>query len=143
VQRGGGGDDEASLRLLSRTCTLDADAVPDLEPLVRRAEEAAEMDPRSAADQERLGALLYRTGKHEMAVRRLEEAVRLAGSEPTPRALLFLAMANQRLGRGEEARKRVDDAAAREKGGTASWVERLEYQIVRREAEALVKPPKP
>jgi WD40 repeat protein/serine/threonine protein kinase/tetratricopeptide (TPR) repeat protein len=144
AQRGGGGDDEASQRLLSRACTLAADAVPDLEPLLRRAEKAVEADPRSAADQEWLGALLYRAGKYEPALRRLEEAVRLSGSEPAPRALLFLAMANQRQGRGEEARKRLDEAAAREKAGAASsWVEKKEYQLLRREAEELLQAAKP
>jgi tetratricopeptide (TPR) repeat protein len=144
VQRGGVGDDEASLRLLTRACTLAADAVPDLDPLLRRMEQASGADPRSAAGQETLGALLYRAGKYEPALRRLEEAVRLSGPEAGPRALLFLAMANQRQGRGEAARKALDEAAAREKTVAAlSWAERAEYQVLRREAEDLLKAPKP
>ncbi len=142
VGRGGVGDDEASLRLLARACTLAADAVHDLDPLVRRAEQAAEADPRSAAVQETLGALLYRAGKYELAQRRLSEAVRLSGSEAAPRALLFLAMAHRRLGRGEEARKTAEEAAAREKAGATAmpWEERLEYQVLRREEEGLSEP---
>jgi tetratricopeptide (TPR) repeat protein len=148
VQRGGG-EDEAGL--LSRSCTLAADAVPDLEPLVRRAEQAAEANPRSAAAQEALGALLYRAGKFEPAVRRLEEAARLAGEAPAPRAWLFLAMANQRQARGEAARKWLARAtqwlnqAADGGGGNVRvpWAEQMEYKLLRGEAEGLVKPPPP
>jgi hypothetical protein len=68
--------------------------------------------------------------------------VRLSGSEAAPRALLFLAMAQQRLGHADEALERIAEAGGREKAGGAAvpWVERLEYQVLRREAEGLIKP---
>jgi WD40 repeat protein/tetratricopeptide (TPR) repeat protein len=146
VQRGG--DDESSLRLVVRICTLAADAVPDLEALVRQAEKAVEANPRSAEDQEMLGALLYRAGKFEPALRRLEEAVRLAGENPMARTWLFLAMANQRLARGGDAKKWLERAAgwldqpAKDKAAL-SWAEQKEYQLLRGEAAALVGGGKP
>ena len=88
----GGPEDESSLRLLARTCSLAADALPDLEPLLRWAERAVEANPRLPALQETLGILLYRAGKFEPAVRHLEEAVRLAGADSRLRSRLFLVL---------------------------------------------------
>src|SRR5262249_59156798 len=87
-----------------RTCTLAGDALPDLKPLLRQAEKAVADGPGSAADLRRLGALLYRAGQYEEAQRRLQEAARVRGQEPDPRDWLLLAMAGQRLGRGEEGK---------------------------------------
>jgi tetratricopeptide (TPR) repeat protein len=143
ARRLGGSDDEAALSLVARSCTLAADAVPDLQPQVRRAEQTVGANPRSAPELVRLGALLYRAGQFEPAVRRLEEAARLGGEGPAPRGWLFLAMANQRLGRGTEARKWLDRAAAGAGSPSVPWQERLEYQLLRREAEALVGGPRP
>jgi tetratricopeptide (TPR) repeat protein len=142
-------------RAVARTCTLAGDALPDLKPLLLQAEKAVAADPESAADLRRLGALLYRAGQYEAAQRRLQEAARLRGQEPDARDWLFLAMASQRLGRGEEAKTWLDkavrwiDQAERVKAGDdagaapLSWQQRQEYQLLRREAEALVKAPKP
>jgi tetratricopeptide (TPR) repeat protein len=141
------GSDAPARRLLARACTLAPDSGADLQALLRQAEQAVEADPRSAADRGLLGALLYRTGKFGPAVRHLEEAIRLSADKVDPLDQLFLAMAQQRLGHAADARKALDSATEKVKGpaGGASipWPERLEYELVWREAEALLKGSKP
>jgi hypothetical protein len=54
---------------------------------------------------------------------------------------LFLAMAHQRLGDAREAEKWLGRAVqALDKGPPLRWPERLEAQLLRREAEELVRP---
>jgi tetratricopeptide (TPR) repeat protein len=99
-----------------------------------------------------LGAALYRAGRLEEAVQRLSEAVRAYGRDGTHTYWLFLAMAHQRLGHAEEARRWLDQAVRwldragwyqpTDVGSSptlwATWWARLEAQLLRREAEALV-----
>jgi tetratricopeptide (TPR) repeat protein len=142
VQRFGGSEDGVTGRVVARACTLGPDAVPDLKPLLRQAERAVAADPRSAADLRRLAALLYRTGQPEPALKRIQEALALGGPGRDPCDTLLLAMLHQRLGRPEEARKALDEAGG-EKPKEASWPRRAEYEVLRREAEALLKGTKP
>jgi Flp pilus assembly protein TadD len=96
-----------------------------------------------------LGAALYRAGRLEEAVQRLSEAVRAAGGDGTYADWLLLAMAHQRLGHGAEARRWLDKAVRwmdradwpqpKDVAPSPTWPERLEAQLLRREAEALVK----
>jgi hypothetical protein len=101
------------------------------------------------------GAALLRAGQLEEAQRKLTEANTLHRSGGTPYEWLLLAMTHARLGHAEEAKKWLDRAAqwldqpAGEKPRSgpaddlAGWQTRLELQLLRREAEALVKGPKP
>jgi WD40 repeat protein len=77
--------------------------------------------------------LLHRAGKHD-------DALKLLADQPGVRALLVRALAEQACGRPAEAARALDQAA-----GTAaaplSWDERLERDLLRREAEALYRPP--
>jgi tetratricopeptide (TPR) repeat protein len=153
VQRPRGSDDAAALRAACRICSLAPDAVADWQPLVRRAEQAVEANPGSAADLGCLGALLYRSGKFELALRLLERAARSVGDEPAPRDWLFLAMAQQRLGQAGEARKWLGKATAwldkagaeRGKEGTTSipWQDWQDHLTLRREAESLIREKSP
>jgi WD40 repeat protein/tetratricopeptide (TPR) repeat protein len=96
-----------------------------------------------------LGAALYRAGRLEEAAERLNEAVRASGGDGTYADWLFLAMTHQRLGHGEEARRWLDKAVRWMDGAdwsrpadadsSPTWLDRLETQLLRREAEALVK----
>jgi hypothetical protein len=96
-----------------------------------------------------LGAALYRAGRLEEAVQRLSEAVRTSGGDGTYADWLFLALAHQRLGHGEEARRwldqvvrwmdRADWSRPTDAGSSPTWPVRLEAQLLCREAEALVK----
>ena len=52
-----------------------------------------------------LGAILYRAGRFEEAVRQLERSVEVHGAGGTPYDALFLAMAHHQLGHADEARR--------------------------------------
>jgi hypothetical protein len=119
-------------------CALGPDALADFEPVLWALEKA--IGPRPDADQLNThGAVLYRAGRHEDAIKRLEEGIARRDKVGTPHDWLFLAMAHQRLGHVEEARKWLDRAVSaldRDTGG--SWEQRLELRLLRREAEEVV-----
>jgi Flp pilus assembly protein TadD len=110
---------------------------------------AAATRARAYAGLNTLGAGLYRAGRLEEAVQRLSEAVRASGGDGTYADWLLLAMAHQRLGHGAEARRWLDKAVRwldradwpqpKDVAPSPTWPERLEAQLLRREAEALVK----
>jgi len=95
-----------------------------------------------------LGAILYRAGRVEEAIEQLERAVAAHGAGGTYYDALFLAMANHRIGHAEEARSwlrrasEVAPAAMRkpDASGPSSWIPRIEIEILRREAAALIEP---
>ncbi len=138
-------------------CALGPDAVPELGKVVALAEKAVAANPKDANLLNTLGCVLYRAGKHEEAVRRLREAIRLEGQGGMPSDWLFLAMAQHRLGQPAAAKRslaagvRLIEAAHAEKDRTIahlfrlSWVAKQEMALFRREAEALLasgpKPP--
>jgi hypothetical protein len=94
-----------------------------------------------------LGAILYRAGRFEEAIRQLRRAGELHGADGTPFDALFLAMAHHQLGHAEEARRwlrlgrSVDPIPTRDPGDRdASWISRLELEILQREASAMIEP---
>jgi hypothetical protein len=66
-----------------------------------------------------------------------------SGGEKT--APLLLVMIQHRLGRAEEAKKGLEQTAKLDDKSIAAlpWDARLEYQLLRHEAETLLKSPKP
>jgi hypothetical protein len=76
--------------------------------------------------------LLHRAGKHD-------EAVKLLADQSGPRAQLVRALAEQARGRTAEAAQALAKVAA--PGGQLPWEDRLELDLLRREAEALLKAP--
>jgi tetratricopeptide (TPR) repeat protein len=103
-----------------------------------------------------LGALLFRAGQHEEALKKLQESIKLHssdGSAPTSNFLLhssggnaltwlFLAMTQHRLGHADEARQALDRAmAAAAKSPSSFWHMRLQWQLLHREAESLILAP--
>ena len=86
-----------------------------------------------------LGAALYRAGRFEESIRRLEEGIRERGGESLPQDWVFLALAHQQLGHRAEALRWLDrfqTYKANEKPD-AFWDE-LEIRLLRTEAEALI-----
>ena len=70
-----------------------------------------------------------------------QAALKDAPSEGAIRDRLFLAMAQLRLGRAAESERTFDEATRRTDGQGAddhpcSWPDRVEYEVLRREAEA-------
>ena len=139
---------------LAWTCALAPDAVADFTNVVSRAEHAVQNGPESVSYRTTLGAILYRAGRLEEAVKRLTEADKLA-EQPDAAAKsspaytwYFLAMAHHKLGDDEEAKKWFQKANEwtdkvmrdHEEGtATAPWNRRLTLKLLREEAEAMIE----
>jgi tetratricopeptide (TPR) repeat protein len=136
---------------------LGANALEDYAPLLDLARKAATRDRFGYSCARALGGALLRASRPEAAVQQLEKA---ASMEPlAPTAWLLLAMAHQRLGHADEARRSLDKAVQqatqllqkrpKNTGSKATalapdemiWTERLSLQLLRREAETLIRGP--
>jgi serine/threonine protein kinase/Flp pilus assembly protein TadD len=133
-------------------CALAPEAVADYPRLVRWAERVVADQPNDVACRTTLGAVLYRAGRFDEALKLLNEAQRAhkpADEQRITRAYIayFLAMAHHRLGHHEEVRHWLDKATWQsepKKPGQASgvslaWNRRLTLQLLRREAEQLLQ----
>lgn len=133
-------------------CKLAPDAVADLSRPVQMAEKLLAPDPQNADLVGVLGETLYRKGDLDAAIQRLEASIRAAPGVGIHWRRLFLAMAYHRLGRTSEAQSLVKETAqwmeknARDKladGAELSqplpWQVRLDLQLLRHEAEELLK----
>jgi eukaryotic-like serine/threonine-protein kinase len=139
AKRFGGRDEAAFGRAVARTCTLAPDALPDLRALVRRAERAVTAYPQSAAERRRLAALQYRAGQFEPAAKQLQDMTAISGPTMEARDWLLLAMARQRLNKNAEVKTCLDRADQAKPGDSAPWDRRLEYRLLRAEADELLK----
>ena len=137
---------------LAWVCTISPGAVKDYGPVVQLAEKAVAKPPKSWAYLNTLGVVLYRAGRFQAAVERFEEGLKIHGKGGDASDWFYLAMAHQRLGHAEEARRWLDkatqwldQATAKEPTGKSArpltWTQRVEFQRWRQEAEALVQPP--
>jgi tetratricopeptide (TPR) repeat protein len=135
-------------------CLLIPGAIADLGLPLQLARRAVEADPGSNWFLATLGAAHYRAGQFEQAVERLEQALKACGKngEAGPRAAvfsrLFLAMTYHSTGHAPIARQWFDKAVDQierdlPKEGSqdlgAEWQDWIMCQIIRREAEALLK----
>jgi WD40 repeat protein len=135
------------------TCVLAPNAVPDQMIPVQLAEKVVKQTPKNRSALNTLGAAHYRAGQCDKAIQRLNEAIQAEGKGGTVRDWLFLAMAHQRLGHADEAKKWLDKAVQQidqmsqakptgdATGSPRPWYDRLELQLLRREAVALLKKP--
>jgi tetratricopeptide (TPR) repeat protein len=102
----------------------------------------AELAVRSAAANERpnvlntLGAVLYRAGRFQEAIGRLEEGIRTRKGEGMGQDWVFLAMAHHRLGEKEKARAYLAKLG-NEPADVRGW-DQLEMAVLRREAVTLL-----
>jgi tetratricopeptide (TPR) repeat protein len=136
---------------VARACTLAPDAVADASLPGRLAEKELKNSAREFWSLTEQGALAYRAGRYQEAVPCFEQSLQ-ADSKPGRAVLnwLWLALANQRLGKTEEARRWLGkaqswlnpyrdgiSARAEEKLGVHfhNW---LEAHVLRREAEAIL-----
>jgi tetratricopeptide (TPR) repeat protein len=138
---------------VARACTLAPDAVADASLPGRFAGKELQESAREFWSLTEQGALAYRNGRFQQAVRLFEQSLR--ADHKLGRAVvnwLWLALTNERLGKAEEARRWLDKAQA--------WLDRygdgmpvraeeefglhlhnwLEANVLRREAEALIRP---
>jgi tetratricopeptide (TPR) repeat protein len=130
-------------------CSLTPDAAADLAPLAAALERAA-AKPNDFRYHRQFGAALYRTGRFEAAIHELQRDLRFNTDGSATLDWLFLAMAHHRLGHAADAQTWLDKATQRleqddreqsKPTGRARllWSIRLEAQVLRREAEELLK----
>jgi eukaryotic-like serine/threonine-protein kinase len=127
--------------LIAGACSLGPEGTADPEVLVRLAEASV----KGASEFTRpdclkaLGATLYRAGRFEDAIRRLEEGIQFQGGASLPKDWPFLAMAHHRLGHRDEARRWLDRLRNYEPSTDPDkfWDE-LEIRLLRSQAEAVV-----
>jgi serine/threonine protein kinase len=150
-------DDDNIRYLRLRIWCLGPHAGEDLSLQLKQAEElAAHSSPgdwRSPWHQMGvLGSVLYRAGRYEQAARCLKESIAAYpdGLAPVLRTpldpRLLLAMTNWQLGRWEEARHQLAEMQPALDEWLQSpnnpWLRRAQVDVLRREAEALIKPKK-
>jgi tetratricopeptide (TPR) repeat protein len=93
-----------------------------------------------------LGAALYRAGRFDASVLRLNEAMSMRGQAVgTMWDYLFLSMAEHRLGNADKAKEWLQKAVnvIERSQSTLSWDQRLEMRLLRDEAEAVLKSREP
>jgi WD40 repeat protein/tRNA A-37 threonylcarbamoyl transferase component Bud32 len=128
---------------------LVPDAIKDVKHLFNQPQLVDRLFPESADGFELLGAATYRIGGFEEAGLYLQNAVKKQGQGGTVTNKFFLAMAQHQLKKHAEAKhwlaKAVQNMEQRLKATDLhgqppppSWHERLTWQFLRREAEALV-----
>jgi tetratricopeptide (TPR) repeat protein len=137
---------------VARTWTLAPQAVADMSLPGRVAEKELESSARQFWSLTEQGALAYRAGRFQQAVPLFEQS--LQADPRLGRAVLnwlWLALANQRLGKGEEARRWLNKARAwldQYRDGMSARADEefglhlhnwLEAHVLRREAEALIE----
>jgi tetratricopeptide (TPR) repeat protein len=136
---------------VARACTLAPDAVADASLPGRLAEKELTRSAQAFWSLTEQGALAYRAGRFQQAVPLFEQSLR--ADPKSGRALLnwlWLALANQRLGKAEEARRWLNKAQAwldRYRDGMPSRADEelglhlhnwLEAHVLRCEAESLI-----
>jgi tetratricopeptide (TPR) repeat protein len=143
-------DRTAWVQWTTLSCVLLPDAVPDLGPLVNQEEQLDAKAPRNWHVLTALGAALYRAGRFEAAIRKLDEARAVHQDDGNARTWFFLALAHQRLGHADTARRWRDKAvrwferAAREQVNDFTimtpleWTDRVVLEHLRREADTLI-----
>ncbi len=129
------------------TCALASDAGVDPARVVALAERAVAGNPRRHMELNTLGTALYRAGRFEEAVQRLDEARQAHGRGGLVEDWLVLAMAHKRLGHQADARQWLDKAvefldkalAPGSAGPAPPWYSRIVWPLLRGEAEALIQ----
>jgi WD40 repeat protein len=151
----GGTKDPATANAVAWACAFAAAPAADPARAVAVAETALADDPDNPSYLNTLGAALYRAGRSDDAVRRLEEAVKAGGRGGSGWDRLFLALAHQDLGHADQARHWLDEAVSwidqalagrlEDPGAIlpSTWEQRLELDLLRREAEKLIGEKKP
>jgi WD40 repeat protein/tetratricopeptide (TPR) repeat protein len=120
-------------------CALEPDGPTDYAPALALAERAARAAPPVLKHSllNTLGAVLYRAGRYQEAVARLQEGIK-AGGQGGFHDWVFLALAHHRLGHSAEAHTLLARAVKEQPTPGSAW-ERVELELLRAEAEALIE----
>jgi hypothetical protein len=139
LDRFGGTINPWTANQVARSCVLGPEGATDPERTVRLAEAAAHgaVESGRADALTTLGAALYRAGRCDAAIHRLEEAIQARGEPAIGWA--FLAMAHHGLGHRDEARRWLDRLREhRPSEDPARFWDELEARLLRSEAEAVI-----
>jgi WD40 repeat protein/tetratricopeptide (TPR) repeat protein len=142
VQRFGDSKDEAVARRVAWTCALADGSLRDWKALLKRAEQMATAHPQSTDHLRLFAVVLYRAGEYDASLKQAQKMTKLSDPAPQARDWLLTALAEQRLGRGGDAKKsleKAEEVRAKEKNDKESWEYRLVYQTLHRESETLIK----
>jgi eukaryotic-like serine/threonine-protein kinase len=134
--------DPDSLNNAAWYCTYAPAAVADLAVPVQMAEKSLAGYPpaqkRFALNT--LGAALYRAGRIDQAIARLDESVKASGGIGVPQDWAFLAMAHHKKGNDDEARRWLEKLRSHKPDEKARFsTDLVECRILLREAEALLR----
>ncbi|HZT81132.1 MAG TPA: tetratricopeptide repeat protein, partial [Gemmataceae bacterium] len=148
--------DDAATRLAVWTAALSPESGADPSRLVRLAEQLHAGNGSRSAVLRAQAAALYRAGRCDEAAAKLREALRGAGAEESPYECLLMTMVCQRRKQPAEARRWLERAGKAMADGepvggrghrhgpaARPWDERLELDLLRREAEAAGRGSKP
>jgi uncharacterized protein HemY len=123
------------------SCVLAAEAVADVQAPVRLAQLAVDGAPESDKPTclSTLGAALYRAGRFDDAMRRLEEGIQWRNGASLPQEWVFLALAHDRLGHREQALHWLQKLRRHHptQQPNSFWSE-LELRLFTSEAEAVI-----
>jgi WD40 repeat protein/serine/threonine protein kinase/tetratricopeptide (TPR) repeat protein len=130
-------------------CVLAPDAVKDLVSVIKLAEAGLIKSYVGDQDHLNMGVVLYRTGKFEEAIDKLEELVTkwekrglLPNTMSPASAWFFLAMAHHQLGQYQEAEKWLAKANERVElelaGNPRFWARPLALELLQTEAKQLL-----
>jgi WD40 repeat protein/tetratricopeptide (TPR) repeat protein/tRNA A-37 threonylcarbamoyl transferase component Bud32 len=150
LRRFGQTEDWEEAEALGLICLLRPESLRDLAPLVDLIGRWVAKRPQQSASHRVLGVALYRVGKFKDAIQRFHKAIDLDGESLLFQTCLFQAMAHKQLGETDEAKRwfaqgiRLINRLARPSPDDAddeklSWPVRLEIDLLRREAETLIK----
>jgi eukaryotic-like serine/threonine-protein kinase len=129
--------------LAAWTCVLSAESHVKGEQLANLAKQAIALEPRDLDYLATQAAAEFRAGNLEAAARRLKEALAGRGRRPSPHEWLWLALVHQGMGMTDEARKWLAKAVSAldaSDAETLPWVQRVQLELLRREAEQKTKP---
>jgi Flp pilus assembly protein TadD len=132
-------------------CMRTPDCMTDFSQPLHLVEKSVELRPNQYFSLNTSGIALYRVGRFQDSILRLNEAIKAHGQGGTPYDWLFLAMAHHRLGHADESKKWMTKAQqwldqgkqekAKDKPAAVDalpWDQRLELSLIRAEAEALL-----
>jgi WD40 repeat protein len=133
--------DPGTASTLSRTRLLVGDGLDkaQLDRLVRLAKLAVDRKPDSVEYRATYGAALCRAGKFQAAVEQLSGPAKKQGADGSVWQQTFLALAQHRLGKLQDARdaltRAVRQMETQSKSRRPAWYERMECDFLRAEAE--------
>jgi WD40 repeat protein/serine/threonine protein kinase/Flp pilus assembly protein TadD len=142
LDRFGGTSNAMTADPVASACVLGPEGTVDPGVPIRLAEAAVRGATETATKANcltTLGAALYRAGRFNEAIRRLEEGVRLRGGVSQGNEWVFLAMAHHRLGHRDLARRWLERLPEHQPSADpAEFWHELEFRLLRSEAEAVI-----